>query len=93
MRRVTDGDQVLVTARIEEATATGAVSLHTYRRTHHTSSNPGWRIETQGGETGHRGAAPGMAVSRQARSSSVKMDMHVDMKLHIFVREIERHGR
>jgi len=29
MRRVTDSDQVLVTARIEEAAATDAVSLQT----------------------------------------------------------------
>jgi len=40
MRRVIDSDQVLVTARIKEATATGTVSLHAYRRIRHSSSKP-----------------------------------------------------
>jgi hypothetical protein len=40
MRRVTDSDQVLVTARIKEAAATSAVSLQTYRPVHQSSANP-----------------------------------------------------
>ena len=40
MRRVTDSDQVLVTARIKEAAATGAVSLHAYRPVHQSSAKP-----------------------------------------------------
>jgi hypothetical protein len=58
MRRVTEGDQVLVIARIEEAAATSAVSLHTYRPVHQSSAKPV-------GGSRPRAARPATAVLRQ----------------------------